>query len=127
MASWAGSFGWPAKAGSSMKKTAASLPPRAVEYARILRERMPELERDYGVSSLAFFGSYVRGEEQEDSDLDVLVDFSVTPSLLDLARLQRTLSGYVDRQVDLVPRAFLRRRIGARVIREAVEIDAIAS
>ena len=36
---------------------------------------MPELERDYGVASLALFGSYVRGEERENSDLDVLVDF----------------------------------------------------
>lgn len=109
-----------------MNKTASDLPPKTAEYARILRERMPELERDYGVSSLALFGSYVRGEEQDDSDLDVLVDFSVTPSLLDLARLQRTLSGYVGRQIDLVPRAFLRKGIGARVLNEAVEIDAIA-
>ena len=103
-----------------------SLPDKAAEYARILREHMPELERDYGVASLALFGSYVRGEEQEGSDLDVLVDFSVTPSLLDLASLQRTLSGYVDRQIDLVPRAFLRRGIGAQVLREAVEIEALA-
>ncbi len=102
------------------------LPDKAAEYARILREHMPELRRDYGVSSLALFGSYVRGEERDDSDLDVLVDFSVTPSLLDLASLQRTLRGYVDTQVDLVPRSLLRERIGARVLREAVEIDALA-
>ena len=102
------------------------LPDKAAEYARILREHMPELERDYGVASLALFGSYVRGEEQEDSDLDVLVDFSVTPSLLDLASLQRTLGGYVDKQVDLVPKPLLRKRIGARVLSEAVEIDALS-
>ncbi len=103
-----------------------SLPEKAAEYARILGEHLLELERDYGVASLALFGSYVRGEEQEESDLDVLVGFSGTPSLLDLASLQRTLSGYVDRQIDLVPRAFLRRGIGARVLREAVEIEALA-
>jgi predicted nucleotidyltransferase len=103
-----------------------SLPEKAAEYARILGEHLLELERDYGVASLALFGSYVRGEEQEGSDLDVLVDFSGTPSLLDLASLQRTLSGYVDRQIDLVPRAFLRGGIGARVLREAVEIEALA-
>ena len=103
-----------------------SLPEKAAGYARILGEHMPELQRDYGVASLALFGSYVRGEEQEESDLDVLVGFSGTPSLLDLASLQRKLSGYVDRQIDLVPRAFLRGGIGARVLREAVEIEALA-
>ena len=59
-----------------MNKTETDLPPETTEYARILREHMPELERDYGVASLALFGSYVRGEQQEGSDLDVLVDFS---------------------------------------------------
>ena len=113
-------------ASTGTSKTAADLPPTAAEYARILRAHMPELRRDYGVSSLALFGSYVRGEEQEDSDLDVLVDFSVTPSLLDLASLQRTLGVYVDKQVDLIPKPLLRERIGARVLREAVEIDALA-
>ena len=54
-----------------MSTTAADLPPKAAEFARILQEHMPELEREYGVASLALFGSYVRGEEREDSDLDV--------------------------------------------------------
>ena len=61
-----------------MSTTAADLPPKAAEFARILQEHMPELERQYGVASLALFGSYVRGEEREDSDLDVLVDLKPT-------------------------------------------------
>ena len=52
-----------------MKRTATDLPDKAAEYARILRENMPELERDHGVVSLALFGSYVRGEQHADSDL----------------------------------------------------------
>jgi predicted nucleotidyltransferase len=113
----------------------ADLPPKAAEFARILQEHMPELEREYGVASLALFGSYVRGEEREDSDLDVLVDFRVTPSLLDLefarilqehmpelASLQRNLSNYLETPIDLVPKTGLRKTIGARILREAVEV-----
>ena len=59
-----------------MNTATADLPPKAAEFARILQEYMPELEREYGVASLALFGSYVRGEEREDSDLDVLVDLN---------------------------------------------------
>ena len=105
-----------------LSTTAADLPPKAAEFARILQEHMPELKREYGVASLALFGSYVRGEEREDSDLDVLVDFRVTPSLLDLASLQRNLSDYLETPIDLVPKTGLRKAIGARILREAVEV-----
>ena len=105
-----------------MSTTAVDLPPKAAEFARILQKYMPELERDYGVASLALFGSYVRGEEREDSDLDVLVDFRGTPSLLDLASLQRNLCDYLDTPIDLVPKACLRETISAGILREAVEV-----
>ncbi|MXY42465.1 MAG: nucleotidyltransferase family protein [Dehalococcoidia bacterium] len=83
---------------------------------------MPELEREYGVASLALFGSYVRGEEREDSDLDVLVEFRVTPSLLELASLQRNLSDHLHTSIDLVPKSCLRENIGVGILREAVEV-----
>ena len=105
-----------------MSTTAAELPPKAAEFARILQEYMPELEREYGVASLALFGSYVRGEERQDSDLDVLVDFRVTPSLLDLASLKRNLSDRLHISIDLVPKSCLREAISARILREAVEV-----
>ena len=105
-----------------MSTTATDLPPKAAEFARILQEYMPELERDYGVASLALFGSYVRGEEREDSDLDVLVDFRGTPSLLDLASLQRNLCDYLDTPIDLVPKTGLSETLGVRILQEAVEV-----
>ena len=105
-----------------MSTTTANLPPKAAEFARILQEHMPELEREYGVASLALFGSYVRGEEREDSDLDVLVEFRVTPSLLELASLQRNLSDHLHTSIDLVPKSCLRENIGVGILREAVEV-----
>ncbi len=105
-----------------MNTTTADLPPKAAEFARILQAHMPELERDYGVASLALFGSYVCGEERENSDLDVLVDFRFAPSLLDLASLQRNLSDYLDTRIDLVPKTGLRKTFSARILQEAVEV-----
>ena len=61
-----------------MKRSATDLPDKAAEYARILREHMPELERDHGVVSLALFGSYVRGEQHADSDL---INFAVVRAI----------------------------------------------
>ena len=105
-----------------MTATISDLPPKAAEFAQILQDHMPELEREYGVASLALFGSYVRGEEREDSDLDVLVDFRSTPTLLDLASLQRNLSDYLHTSIDLVPKSCLRETVGARILQEAVPV-----
>ena len=49
------------------------------EILRILEEMRPELERKYGVARLAIFGSYARGEQHADSDVDILVE--VDPSI----------------------------------------------
>ena len=107
---------------SNMNKTATDLPPKAAEYARILPEHMPELERDYGVASLALFGSYVRGEEQEGSDLDMLVDFSRPIGMFGLVATERYMSELVGVEVDLVTRPSLRRRIGRAILEEAVPL-----
>ena len=52
--------------------------------AQRLRDHLPDLRARHHIDSLALFGSYVRNEQQRDSDLDVLVDFTRTPSLFGL-------------------------------------------
>jgi len=49
------------------------------EILRALREARPRLERQFGVRRIAIFGSYARGDQREDSDIDVLVE--VDPSI----------------------------------------------
>ncbi|MEM9857887.1 MAG: nucleotidyltransferase family protein [Bacteroidota bacterium] len=51
---------------------------------------------------IAVFGSYERNEETEKSDLDLLVTFSNSPSLLDLIRMEQELSGLLGIKVDLI-------------------------
>lgn len=55
-----------------------------------------------GASFIAIFGSRARGVEREGSDLDILVSFSGRKSLLDLVRIERTVSEAVGIDVDLV-------------------------
>ena len=54
------------------------------------------------VAKLGVFGSYARGEETSDSDLDLLVWFSKDKSLIDLVRLQREFSEALEIKVDLL-------------------------
>jgi len=84
---------------------------------------MPELRERYHVRSLDLFGSYVRGEERARSDLDVLVEYDEVPSLLEEVHLENHLADLLHVKVDLVPKAGLRRRIGERILREAIPIS----
>jgi predicted nucleotidyltransferase len=64
------------------------------EIARFLEQR--------GAKKAAIFGSYVRGEERPGSDIDVIVEFSETKSLLELVRIERELSEALGIKVDLL-------------------------
>lgn len=58
--------------------------------------------RENNASRISLFGSYARGEQTADSDIDVLVAFSEKKSLLTLVRLQRELSDQLGISVDLL-------------------------
>lgn len=83
-----------------------------------LREQLPMLRSHYHVTSLGLFGSYVRNAQNEDSDLDILVEFGETPSLLRLIELENHLTDTLGVKVDLVMKDALRPRIGRRILEE---------
>jgi len=58
--------------------------------------------RPYNPERIGIFGSYARSEETPDSDIDILVKFKETLSLLDLAKIHRELSQILGTEVDLV-------------------------
>lgn len=68
---------------------------------QIKRKAIPIL-KEAGVTKSALFGSYVRGEEVNDSDIDMLVELPQEKSLLDLVRLQRKLQETLGKEVDLL-------------------------
>jgi len=78
------------------------------------------LQERYKVRELGVFGSYIRQEQTEDSDVDVLVEFSETPSLLKFVNLENYLSDNLGVKVDLVHKAGLKPRIGERILAEVV-------
>ena len=70
--------------------------------ADLIRQHMDELKQDYNVASLALFGSYVRGDQTPESDVDILVEFSGPVGMFQFMGLERALSNIVARKVDLV-------------------------
>ena len=74
-----------------------------------------EICRQNDVASLGLFGSVASGEATENSDVDLLVQFSKRKSLLAMLKLERQLSVALGQKVDLVTEAalspYLRERI----------------
>jgi predicted nucleotidyltransferase len=75
------------------------------------------------VRSLGFFGSFVRGEQNRRSDLDILVEFEERDlTLLQFIALENELSGLLGVKVDLVERRALKPAIGKHILQEVVAV-----
>lgn len=87
-------------------------------YIKKLHEILPELKEKYHVSYLGVFGSYVRGEQKAESDLDVLVEFSKTPTIFKFVNLENHLSEALGVKVDLVMKDALKPNLGKHILSE---------
>ena len=85
-------------------------------------ERIIDILRKNGVKRASFFGSIVRGEMTEDSDVDLLVEFEGRRSLLDLAHLKNELEDAANRRVDLLTYKSLHPLLKDRILAEQVPI-----
>lgn len=84
-----------------------------------LHDQLSFLKEVYHVESLKIFGSFLRDQQTEKSDLDILVTFSEVPGLLKYIELENHLSDLIGIKVDLVMESALKSHIGERVQREA--------
>jgi predicted nucleotidyltransferase len=91
-------------------------------FRAILRNELPLLRERYSVASLGLFGSYRRGEQRPDSDLDILVTFDEVPGLIRFIELENHLSDLLAVKVDLVLREALKPRVGERVLAELLPV-----
>lgn len=87
-----------------------------------LRGYLATLRRDFGVRRIALFGSTVRGDARDDSDLDILVDFESGPTFLVFMGLKCFLEDRLGRKVDLVTSDALKPRLRQVVERESVDV-----
>lgn len=89
------------------------------EILELLAQHRDEL-KEYGVESLALFGSVSREEETAESDIDILVEFSRPVGMLAFLRLQHRLTEILGRRFDLVTPKGLRPAWRERILNEAV-------
>ena len=83
-----------------------------------LRDVKDEIRRNYRVRELGLFGSVVRNEHDEESDIDIMAEFDEDADLLDLMGLSIFLEERLQRKVDVVSKRALRSEIQDAVLSE---------
>jgi predicted nucleotidyltransferase len=89
---------------------------------RAKRDEILQICAKYGARNVRVFGSVARGEADEQSDIDLLVEFEPNRSLLDHAGLWVELQELLGVKVDVVSAHGLKPRIRERVLQEAIPL-----
>lgn len=82
----------------------------------------PMLKKRFKVETIEIFGSYVRGDQTEKSDVDLLVTYRSPYSLWELIDAERFLKRKLHVRVDLVPKDSLKPRLKDRILSEASSV-----
>ncbi len=96
-----------------------------LEITEIQEKIKTELEfirKKYKVKEIGIFGSYVRGEVEKDSDLDILVTVDLSIDLLAFIELEQYLSEKLGLKVDLVMKDALKPYLGKQILKEVIYV-----
>ena len=91
------------------------------KYVKMLKRLKPVLEKEFKVSKVGVFGSFVRNEQTKNSDIDILVEFS-EPIGLKFIDLIEFLEEKLGRKIDLAPEDAISPYIKPYVKREVIYI-----
>lgn len=97
----------------------SSTVPRSLAELRARREKILEIAARHGARNLRVFGSVARGDADDGSDVDFLVDMDAGRSLLDMGALLMDLEDLLGCEVDVVTEKGLREQVRPRAVAEA--------
>jgi len=90
------------------------------EILSILKNLKSEIKTKYRVKNLGLFGSYVKKEQQEASDIDILVEFEEDADLFHLIGLSLFLEENFNVKVDVVSKSALKEELRDNILQEVI-------
>ncbi len=87
-----------------------------------IKQKAIPILKNAGITRSFIFGSYVRGEQREDSDIDLLVEYPKGLSLFDVAELKYKLEDALGTKVDLVDMHRIKSRLKSYILSEQMPI-----
>ncbi len=92
------------------------------DIKKVLRENKERISREFKAEVIGIFGSYVRGEQKEESDVDILVRFKEGATIFDLAGLMNFLEEKLGTKVDIVSERAIRHELKEEILKEVVVV-----
>ena len=92
------------------------------QIKQVIDQHREELEQKFKVKTVAVFGSYVRKEQKQQSDIDILVDFTAPVSLLHIVSLENYFSDILGMKADVVPKKNIRKELKDIILNEAIAL-----
>lgn len=92
------------------------------EIRMILKKHKSIVEKRFKVKEIGIFGSYIRGEQKDISDIDILVEFYEPIGFFAFLDLEEYLTGLFNSKVDLVSKKALKPRIGKYILQEMISV-----
>jgi len=92
------------------------------EILAALNDVMNRHAQEYHLKRVGLFGSYARSEQNEVSDVDVLVEFSESPDLFDFLKFEEFLEKTLGVKVEAVRKEALRPELKDRILSETIYI-----
>jgi len=88
------------------------------EIKKVLQKHREEFREQYGLKEIGIFGSYVKGEQKEKSDIDMLIELEKPIGFVRFMKLENALSQLLGVRVEMVTRKALKPHIGKRILQE---------
>jgi len=92
------------------------------EIKEIIDLHKDDLRKEYGLKEIGVFGSYVRGTQRAESDLDILIEFDKPVGFVKFLRLENRLSDLLGVKVEMVTKKALKPFIGKRILQEVIYV-----
>jgi uncharacterized protein len=99
-----------------------SVKPVTLQAVRERRNEILSIAEKYGMKDIEIFGSVIRGEAKEKSDIDFLVNLDSGRSLLDLAGFAEEVEELLGYKIDVALKNSLKERIKDNILKEAVKL-----
>ena len=87
-----------------------------------LKKHKKEIIKKYNLFSIGLFGSYARGDEKPESDVDVLVKYKDTPDMFELIQLEIELENKLKKKIDLLEVNSIRNELSEQILNEVIYI-----
>lgn len=88
------------------------------DLIKVIQLHKEDLRKEYGVKEIGIFGSYIRGEQNDKSDVDILIELEKPIGFVRFMKLENSISDLLGIKVDLVTKKALKPFIGRRILQE---------